>query len=116
MAIEAQYGITTVDFAIANTGTMVLSSGLARPRSVSLLPAVHLALVRSSPLVPRMGSVFAAYTGRVGGPPPPGHFITGPGRTSRIQNDLTIGGDGPAGVTRAGSGEESCRDTPWRSG
>jgi L-lactate dehydrogenase complex protein LldG len=98
-ALEAHVGITTVDCAIAGTGTMVLSSGLERPRSVSLLPTGHLALVRASQLVPRMGLVFAAYTGRAGGPPSAVHFITGPSRTSDIENDLTIGVHGPAGVS-----------------
>ncbi|HEV3190348.1 MAG TPA: lactate utilization protein C [Polyangiaceae bacterium] len=106
-ALEADVGITTVDFAIANTGTMVLSAGLSRPRSVSLLPTVHLALVRASQLVHRMGSVFADYTGRAGGPPSAVHFITGPSRTSDIENDLTIGVHGPAGVSVVVWREES---------
>ncbi len=106
-ALEADVGITTVDFAIANTGTMVLSAGLGRPRSVSLLPTVHLALVRASQLVQRMGSTFAAYTGRAGGPPSAVHFITGPSRTSDIENDLTIGVHGPAGVSAVIWREES---------
>jgi L-lactate dehydrogenase complex protein LldG len=106
-ALEADVGITTVDYAIANTGTMVLSSSLERPRSVSLLPTVHLALVRASQFVPRMGSVFAAYTGRPGGPPSAVHFITGPSRTSDIENDLTIGVHGPAGVSAVVWREES---------
>ena len=106
-ALEADVGITTVDFAIANTGTMVLSAGLRRPRSVSLLPTVHLALVRASQLVQRMGSVFAAYTGQAGGPPSAVHFITGPSRTSDIENDLTIGVHGPAGVSAVVWREES---------
>jgi L-lactate dehydrogenase complex protein LldG len=98
-AFEADIGITTVDFAIANTGTLVVSASTERPRSVSLLPTVHLALVRAAQMVDRMGSVFAAYTTRTGGPPSAVHFITGPSRTSDIENDLTIGVHGPAAVS-----------------
>jgi L-lactate dehydrogenase complex protein LldG len=98
-AFAADVGVTTVDFAIANTGTMVMSARPQRPRGVSLLPTVHLALVRSSQLVERMGSVFSAYTGRAGGPPSAVYFVTGPSRTSDIENDLTIGVHGPAGVS-----------------
>jgi L-lactate dehydrogenase complex protein LldG len=98
-ALGADVGITTVDFAIANTGTLVLSAAPERPRSVSLLPTVHLALVRADQLVDRMGRVFAAFAKRPGGPPSAVHFITGPSRTSDIENDLTIGVHGPAVVS-----------------
>src|SRR5262249_47816330 len=98
-ALEADVGVTTVDFAIANTGSLVVSADRARPRGVSLLPTMHLALVRSSQLVARMGAVFASYTSRPGGPPSAVHFITGPSRTSDIENDLTIGVHGPAAVS-----------------
>jgi L-lactate dehydrogenase complex protein LldG len=98
-ALDADVGVTTVDFAIANTGTMVVSASTARPRSVSLAPTIHLALVLSSQMVDRMGAVFAEYTSRAGGPPSAVHFITGPSRTSDIENDLTIGVHGPAAVS-----------------
>jgi L-lactate dehydrogenase complex protein LldG len=98
-ALDADVGITSVDFAIANTGTMVVSASPERPRSVSLLPTMHLALVQSTQLVERMGLVFGAYTARKGGPPSAVHFITGPSRTSDIENDLTIGVHGPAAVS-----------------
>ena len=54
-AFKAHVGITTVDHAVVNTGTLALSAGPGRPRSVSLLPSVHLALVRESQLVDRIG-------------------------------------------------------------
>jgi L-lactate dehydrogenase complex protein LldG len=98
-ALDADIGVTTADFAIANTGTLVVSASPQRPRSVSLLPTIHLALVRADRMVARMGSVLAAYATREGGPPSAVHFITGPSRTSDIENDLTIGVHGPAVVS-----------------
>jgi L-lactate dehydrogenase complex protein LldG len=98
-ALDADVGITTADFAIANTGTLVVSATAQRPRSVSLLPTMHLALVRADRMVARMGPVLAAYATREGGPPSAVHFITGPSRTSDIENDLTIGVHGPAVVS-----------------
>ena len=37
-------GVTGVDFALAETGTLILLSGAGRPRSTSLLPDVHVAV------------------------------------------------------------------------
>lgn len=91
----ADVGVTGVDSAIAETGSLVLSAGPGRPRGVSLLPRLHVALVRESQLVARMGLAFPGYPQRL---PSAVHFITGPSRTSDIENDLSIGVHGPARV------------------
>jgi L-lactate dehydrogenase complex protein LldG len=96
-ALAADVGITVVDRAVVNTGTLVLSASAVRPRSVSLLATVHLALVREDQLVDRMGAAFAAYAGAPMASAV--HFITGPSRTSDIENDLSIGVHGPAAVS-----------------
>ncbi len=98
VALAAEVGITAVDHAIVNTGTLVVSASRARPRSVSLLPTVHLALVREDQLVDRMGLALAGYAS-AGTRPSAIHFITGPSRTSDIENDLSIGVHGPAAVS-----------------
>jgi L-lactate dehydrogenase complex protein LldG len=98
-AFKAHVGITTVDHAVVNTGTLALCAGPGRPRSVSLLPSVHLALVRESQLVDRIGIAFERYRDSAHAPPSAAHFITGPSRTSDIENDLTIGVHGPAAVS-----------------
>jgi L-lactate dehydrogenase complex protein LldG len=95
--LAAHVGITAVDHAVVNTGTLVVSASKARPRQVSLLPTVHLALVRESQLVDRMGEALAAYGAAA--MPSAVHFITGPSRTSDIENDLSIGVHGPAAVS-----------------
>jgi L-lactate dehydrogenase complex protein LldG len=97
--LESEIGITTVDHAVVGTGTLVVSAARPRPRSVSLLPTVHVALVRESQLVARMGEVLGAYRAGAGLLPSAIHFITGPSRTSDIENDLTIGVHGPAAVS-----------------
>jgi len=92
-ALAAEAGITTAEWAIAETGTLLLAAGPSQSRSASLLPQHHIALVRRSQLVPCLGDALARIT--------PGLssarlFITGPSRTSDIENDLTIGVHGPA--------------------
>lgn len=96
-AAQADIGLTSADLAIANTGSLVLCTSDRRPRSVSLLPSMHVALLSSDRIVARMGEaldelargdVLASSL----------LFITGPSRTSDIENDLTIGVHGPASV------------------
>jgi L-lactate dehydrogenase complex protein LldG len=94
-ALRADVGVTGVDYAVADTGTLVLSAAVGRPRTVSLLPRLHVALVRERQLVARMGGSFAGYRPDT---PSAVHYITGPSRTSDIENDLSIGVHGPARV------------------
>lgn len=95
--LEAEVGVTTVQAAVAATGSLVVSAAPGRPRAVSLLPTVHLALVKKSQIVPVMGAAFSHVAGGRGLPSAI-HFISGPSRTSDIENDLTIGVHGPAMV------------------
>ena len=94
-ALRAEVGVTGVDLAIADTGTLVLSAGVGRPRAVSLLPRLHVALVHQRQLVSRLGEGLSRVRA---GRPSAVHFITGPSRTSDIENDLSIGVHGPARV------------------
>jgi L-lactate dehydrogenase complex protein LldG len=96
--LSADLGITSVDVAVANTGTLVVSARVGRPRSVSLLPTVHLALVRESQLVDRLGIAIERLRAAERWPSAV-HCITGPSRTSDIENDLSIGVHGPAAVS-----------------
>jgi L-lactate dehydrogenase complex protein LldG len=97
--LAADVGITGVDYAIANTGTLAIAANVGRPRSVSLLPTVHIALVRETQLVDRLGLAFAGYRESGALAASNIHFITGPSRTSDIENDLSIGVHGPAAVS-----------------
>jgi L-lactate dehydrogenase complex protein LldG len=83
-------GITEADFLLPETGTLVLRSSAERPRGVSLLPRVHLAIVRPAMLRADMHQVFAEAKDH--------HylvFITGPSRTADIELTVTLGVHGP---------------------
>jgi L-lactate dehydrogenase complex protein LldG len=83
-------GVTEADFLLAETGTLVLCSSAAKPRAVSLLPRVHLAVVRPELLRPDLHQVLAeAKDSRYL------VFITGPSRTSDIELTVTLGVHGP---------------------
>ncbi len=87
---ECDLGVTGVDLALPETGTLVLRSSIEQPRTVSLLPRVHLALMRVSCLRADLHQVLAdiARDGYC-------VFVTGPSRTSDIELTLTIGVHGP---------------------
>jgi len=102
---DADLGLTGVDLAVAETGTLVLVSGAGRPRSTSLLPAVHVAVFDRTALVEslaQVGLVLEAWheAGRDDAPERGAaiNFITGPSRTADIELTLTRGVHGPKEV------------------
>ena len=83
-------GITEADFLLPETGTLVLRSSAERPRAVSLLPRIHLAVVRPEMLRTDLGQVFAEAKHD-----PYLVLITGPSRTADIELTVTLGVHGP---------------------
>jgi L-lactate dehydrogenase complex protein LldG len=87
---DCDLGVTTADGALPETGTLLLRSVPDRPRVVSLLPPVHLAIVHRDVLRPDLQQVFDAMRhDRYG------VLVTGPSRTADIELVLTIGVHGP---------------------
>lgn len=96
-AERADAGITWANYAVAYTGSLALFNSPTQGRSVSLLPATHIAIFKKSAIVPTMSSVIRHLTERCsqGELPSVVDFITGPSRTSDIEMDLSIGVHGP---------------------
>ena len=92
----ADLGLTEADYALADTGTLALLSGPGRGRSLSLLPPVHVALLRPGQVLSGMDELFAQL-GRdlVFRETSCLTLITGPSRTADIELELTIGVHGP---------------------
>jgi L-lactate dehydrogenase complex protein LldG len=83
-------GITEADYLLPETGTLVLKSSAQKPRAVSLLPRIHLAIVHPEMLRADLHQVFAEAKSQnylV--------FITGPSRTADIELTVTLGVHGP---------------------
>lgn len=93
-------GLTGVDLALAETGTLILRSGTGRARSTSLLPACHVAVLDRTVLVESLAQVAvfleAWHTEEASGAAI--NFITGPSRTADIELTLTRGVHGPKEV------------------
>jgi L-lactate dehydrogenase complex protein LldG len=89
-------GITAVDFLVARTGSLALSSATAGGRRLSVLPPLHIAIAKMDQLVTSLDEVMAGYQQRR-------EFehssyatiITGPSRTSDIEKILVLGAHGP---------------------
>jgi L-lactate dehydrogenase complex protein LldG len=94
---DCDIGITGAQWAVAETGTLVLESDDERHRLASLVPTVHIALIEAERVRRTLGEVLGAINekGR-SGLSPTVTFITGPSRTSDIELTLAIGVHGPA--------------------
>jgi L-lactate dehydrogenase complex protein LldG len=99
----ADLGVTGVDLAIAETGSLVLLSGSGRPRSTSLLPPYHVAVFDREALVESLAQVGVFLEAWHDGAPEGWrggviNVITGPSRTADIELTLTRGVHGPKEV------------------
>jgi L-lactate dehydrogenase complex protein LldG len=91
-------GVTLAHYAIAETGTIVLSSDEADALLVSLLPPLHIALVRSEQMIATMDEALARIGRERMGQSSSTRsltLITGPSRTSDVELVLSIGVHGP---------------------
>lgn len=87
-------GLTGALAGIAASGTLVLASGPGRGRLPSLLPPVHVAVLRSRDLQPDLATVLAVHPALVMESSNV-VLITGPSRTADIEMTLTHGVHGP---------------------
>lgn len=94
---EAPVGITSADFALADTGSLVMIASPSEPRLVSLLPPVHVAVLPSSRILTGLEELFTVL------PDPASQsssmvLITGPSRTADIEQILVRGVHGPGEI------------------
>jgi L-lactate dehydrogenase complex protein LldG len=91
-------GVTGIDWAIAETGTIVITSDEAQELLTSLLPPIHIAVMKRSQIRESLTTVLEEVgTERMMRQPPSrsATFITGPSRTSDVELTLSIGVHGP---------------------
>jgi L-lactate dehydrogenase complex protein LldG len=91
-------GITSADYALADTGTLVMLASPHEARLVSLLPPAHLAVVPKGRILTGLDELFTLL-------PKPADatssmvLITGPSRTADIEQILVRGVHGPGQIT-----------------
>lgn len=98
-ARTADIGLSGVDYALADTGTLVLLARPGQARSVSLLPPVHIAVVTSDQILTGLSDLFSLLRAEA---TEQGRdlssaitLITGPSRTADIELTLVVGVHGP---------------------
>lgn len=89
---QADVGISASQAAFAETGSVVMSSGIGQSRLATLLPPVHIALLATGQLLP---DIFSWAQNRKGEMPANLLFITGPSKTADIEQTMAIGVHGP---------------------
>ena len=98
---HADAGITGTDYALAETGSLVILPRRGLSRLVSLVPPVHIALVRPEEVLDTLHDLFLLRrleyrrSGDLGSYL---NFITGPSRTADIEMTIVQGVHGPRAV------------------
>ncbi len=90
----ADFGITTAEYALADTGALVVLATSEEARLASLLPVVHITLMRTDRILASLDELFTVL-------PDPAAvsssmvLIGGPSKTADIEQILTLGVHGP---------------------
>jgi L-lactate dehydrogenase complex protein LldG len=92
LAADARIGISQMQWALADTGTLVQDSTAIDQRLVSSLTTIHIAIAPTTGILPDMPTLLTKIH-----PKDSGYIamITGPSRTADIERVLTIGVHGP---------------------
>lgn len=92
LAAQAKFGISQMEWALADTGSLAQNSTAIDQRLVSSLSTIHIALVPTCGILPDMPALLSSVN-----PKDCAYLamITGPSRTADIERVLTIGVHGP---------------------
>ncbi|HZQ66779.1 MAG TPA: LUD domain-containing protein [Gaiellaceae bacterium] len=88
-------GVSTALYGLADTGSVVLASSVDEPRARSLLPDVHVSLLRQNRILPGLEELFEALGSEL---PSALAIVTGPSRSADIEQKLAVGVHGPREV------------------
>jgi L-lactate dehydrogenase complex protein LldG len=92
-----QVSVTGAFAAVAETGTLMLTSGDDRPTTLNLMPDTHIVVLRADQVVGPYEAAWTRLRAEQDGNAMPRtvNFITGPSRTGDIEQRLQLGAHGP---------------------
>ncbi|MGH9439136.1 MAG: LutC/YkgG family protein [Terriglobia bacterium] len=110
---SSSVGFTGVEFALAESGSLVLSSLTEGSQLTSLAPPVHVAVFRRNQVVETLEEVLVSISGELGASMPGRSvvFVTGSSRTADIEQITIHGVHGPTQV-HAILAEDACFSYP----
>lgn len=88
----ADAGLSSADAALAETGSVILSSGPAHSRMATLLPPIHIVLLPASRLT---SDIFTWTQARQETIPANITLVSGPSKTADIEQTMAVGVHGP---------------------
>jgi L-lactate dehydrogenase complex protein LldG len=88
-------GVSRASYALASTGSVVLLASPDEPRAASVLPEVHVTIVREDTILPGLAELFAAIGDDL---PSSVAVVTGPSASADIGQRHLIGIHGPREV------------------
>ena len=92
---DDRLGITGSFCGIAETGTLVILTGVDTPTATTLLPDTHVAVLRAERIVAGMEEAFALIRSERGQLPRAVNMISGPSRTGDFEQTFVLGAHGP---------------------
>jgi L-lactate dehydrogenase complex protein LldG len=92
-AYDLDCAVTDVKAAVAETGSLVIQPVPGHGRALSLVPAIHVAIIEPRNLVADLIDLFEKFSRE--NPPPVFTLITGPSKTADIEGALVTGVHGP---------------------
>ena len=100
--IDSYIGITAADFCMADTATLVMRTRAGQARSVSLVPAIHIAVIELNQIIADLKELYALLKWdpkvKKEGLTNCMTFISGPSKTADIEATMVHGAHGPRQV------------------
>ncbi|WP_416898077.1 MAG: LutC/YkgG family protein [Minwuia sp.] len=95
--ISDQVAVTPAAAGIAETGTLVMTSGADTPATLNFVPDNHIVVLKRSQVVRAMEDAFAMVRERFGegSMPRTVNMISGPSRTGDVEQKIVMGAHGP---------------------
>jgi L-lactate dehydrogenase complex protein LldG len=87
--------VTSAFAAIAETGTLMMTSGPEHPTTLNMMPDTHIVVLRKGQVVGTYEDAWDALRGCYQNMPRTVNFITGPSRTGDIEQTIQLGAHGP---------------------
>ena len=93
---KMQAGISSCEFLVARTGSVIVSSASESGRQMNVFPPIHIVIANSTQLVDYLTDALVELHNKYGNVLPSTiTTITGPSRTADIEKTLVLGAHGP---------------------